>query len=506
MAMASEQDSRPTEERCPDQPPAAVPMIRLTDSPEGLGPYEGCRCRPPSSRQHRLPDLGRQRRPPPAAAAADAITTTSSQLHLRGPRPLAVGAVVATKKDLVAGTNGTGVGLTSGRSQAPPPASRSCAAAAVAKSQRPPFSGKSDFFEEFHYIPPSAGRKAQGQATATCNVQLQQQGEQAGTCCRRHIGSHCSATPVSCPSGVFCHACCCVHPISATAVERNEKKKMELSSQVLTPFCCAGSDTLPSPFSKLRYTHLEKEKDQNQSGCATPQLWRPLAHCPVGGSKVRRKRVQAASQEGRRQTCADKRRKTMTVSATQKPKNKKSASQQKPRMTSSAVLTAAEKRLDMYRRLPPDQLVAPRRHTPYNLLQERYAPDPWKVTVICMLLNRTRGKPIKELVEGFFARYPDAQTACDADLEGMVEYLRPTGLQLEKAVRIRKFSSSYLSSDWTYVTELHGVGKYAADAYAIFCAGRVMEVQPEDHKLVDYWKYVCNIGEPWEEDDSCFAI
>lgn len=66
---------------------------------------------------------------------------------------------------------------------------------------------------------------------------------------------------------------------------------------------------------------------------------------------------------------------------------------------------------------------------------------------------------IKELVEGFFVRYPDAQTACSADLEGMVEYLRPTGLQLEKSERIRKFSSSYLSPDWTYVTELHGVGK-----------------------------------------------
>lgn len=66
---------------------------------------------------------------------------------------------------------------------------------------------------------------------------------------------------------------------------------------------------------------------------------------------------------------------------------------------------------------------------------------------------------IKELVEGFFVRYPDAQTACNADLEGMVEYLRPTGLQLEKSERIRKFSSSYLSPDWTYVTELHGVGK-----------------------------------------------
>lgn len=33
--------------------------------------------------------------------------------------------------------------------------------------------------------------------------------------------------------------------------------------------------------------------------------------------------------------------------------------------------------------------------------------------------------------------------------------------------------------------------RYAADAYAIFCAGRANEVVPKDHKLVDYWSYVC---------------
>lgn len=31
----------------------------------------------------------------------------------------------------------------------------------------------------------------------------------------------------------------------------------------------------------------------------------------------------------------------------------------------------------------------------------------------------------------------------------------------------------------------------AHDAYAIFCAGRANEVVPKDHKLVDYWNYVC---------------
>ncbi|KAG8083587.1 hypothetical protein GUJ93_ZPchr0015g6738 [Zizania palustris] len=63
---------------------------------------------------------------------------------------------------------------------------------------------------------------------------------------------------------------------------------------------------------------------------------------------------------------------------------------------------------------------------------------------------------VRKKVKGFFRRYPDAQTAFNADPEKMVNYLAPL-----------------------------------ADAYAIFCAGKAKEVMPADHKLVDYWKYVC---------------
>lgn len=154
------------------------------------------------------------------------------------------------------------------------------------------------------------------------------------------------------------------------------------------------------------------------------------------------------------------------------------------------LLSPAEKRSDKYRRLPLDQLVPPPR-SPHKLLQEKYASDPWKVIVICMLLNLTQGKQVRKKVKGFFKRYPDAQTAYTADPEKMAEYLAPLGLQRVKTNRIQKFSKAYVGEEWTYITELCGVGKYAADAYAIFCAGRANEVVPKDHKLVDYWNYVC---------------
>ncbi|CAM0148477.1 unnamed protein product [Urochloa decumbens] len=183
------------------------------------------------------------------------------------------------------------------------------------------------------------------------------------------------------------------------------------------------------------------------------------------------------------------------VNVKEKKMPEKKMSGEKPEKKSQ-VLSAAEKRSDVYRHVPLDQLV-PAPCSPYKLLQEKYAHDPWKVMIICMFLNCTQGVQAKKVLEGFFKRYPDAQTASTADLEKMAGYLAPLGFQNLKAKRIQRFSKGYVEGEWTYVTELYGVGKYAADAYAIFCAGRATEVVPKDHKLVKYWNYVRNL--PAEE-------
>ncbi|KAL0662558.1 hypothetical protein Bca4012_099395 [Brassica carinata] len=55
---------------------------------------------------------------------------------------------------------------------------------------------------------------------------------------------------------------------------------------------------------------------------------------------------------------------------------------------------------------------------------------------------------------------------------------------------IQRFSLEYLQESWTHVTQLHGVGKYAADAYAIFCNGKWDCVRPDDHMLNYYWEFL----------------
>ncbi|GAU43405.1 hypothetical protein TSUD_135190 [Trifolium subterraneum] len=58
---------------------------------------------------------------------------------------------------------------------------------------------------------------------------------------------------------------------------------------------------------------------------------------------------------------------------------------------------------------------------------------------------------------------------------------------------LQRLSREYLADTWTYVTDLHGVGQYAADAYAIFCTGKWDEVEPDDHMLNKYWDFLRSI-------------
>ncbi|GFH14949.1 uncharacterized protein HaLaN_11092, partial [Haematococcus lacustris] len=55
-----------------------------------------------------------------------------------------------------------------------------------------------------------------------------------------------------------------------------------------------------------------------------------------------------------------------------------------------------------------------------------------------------------------------------------------------RAARLVRFSSEYVSKQWHDPRELHGIGQYGADAYAIFCRGRWREVEPADKDLRAY--------------------
>lgn len=148
-----------------------------------------------------------------------------------------------------------------------------------------------------------------------------------------------------------------------------------------------------------------------------------------------------------------------------------------------------------YRRKSPDNNWKPP-PSHFHLLQEDHYHDPWRVMVICMLLNCTSGLQASRVISDLFTLCPDAKTATDVPTKMIEKVIETLGLQKKRAAMIQRLSREYLDDSWTHVTQLHGIGKYAADAYAIFCSGDWGLVVPNDHMLVKYWKYLYQVITP----------
>ncbi|XP_042441484.1 methyl-CpG-binding domain protein 4-like protein [Zingiber officinale] len=159
--------------------------------------------------------------------------------------------------------------------------------------------------------------------------------------------------------------------------------------------------------------------------------------------------------------------------------------------------SAAQKKSEAYRRVADNNTWDPPASC-YHLLQERHSVDPWRVLIICMLLNVTKGRQVSGVLPGLFLMCPNAEAMSKVDEEEMEKVIHSLGLQKKPSNMLKRFSCEYLRDDWIYVTQLHGIGKYAADAYAIFCTGKMKQITPRDHKLVAYWKFACGKEEHFE--------
>ncbi|XP_028438500.1 methyl-CpG-binding domain protein 4 isoform X2 [Perca flavescens] len=134
--------------------------------------------------------------------------------------------------------------------------------------------------------------------------------------------------------------------------------------------------------------------------------------------------------------------------------------------------------------------------SPYNLVQETLFHDPWKLLVATIFLNKTSGKMAIPVLWQFFKRYPSAEVAREADWKPLSELMKPLGLYELRAKTITRFSDEYLTKQWRYPIELHGIGKYGNDSYRIFCVGEWRDVKPEDHMLNKYHAWL------WENHET----
>ena len=69
--------------------------------------------------------------------------------------------------------------------------------------------------------------------------------------------------------------------------------------------------------------------------------------------------------------------------------------------------------------------------------------------------------------------------------------IQPLGLSERRSKTLVKMSDDYLNKSWQDKPEvLYGIGKYASDAYKIFCLGDWRHVSPKDHALNDYHRWL----------------
>ena len=130
-----------------------------------------------------------------------------------------------------------------------------------------------------------------------------------------------------------------------------------------------------------------------------------------------------------------------------------------------------------------------------DLIQERYAEeDPWRMLVVCQLLNMTQRSQVEPLLDELFSRWPDAHAMAGASLVELKKFIRPLGNAQTKAARIVQMSFEWWreetecdEEEWPpsadFVAGLYGCGPYAVDSYNYFVIGDTSRFDSKDSKL-----------------------
>ena len=125
--------------------------------------------------------------------------------------------------------------------------------------------------------------------------------------------------------------------------------------------------------------------------------------------------------------------------------------------------------------------------SPYSLLQEDLNKDPWKIFVCCIFCNLTKRKTAEPYFWQVLEKWPSPQRLSNANLEDLVNLIKPLGLSRKRSVALKRMSLEYIQKDWkSDPTKLYGIGKYASDAYRIFVLDKWQTTEPKDGALVNY--------------------
>jgi hypothetical protein len=129
--------------------------------------------------------------------------------------------------------------------------------------------------------------------------------------------------------------------------------------------------------------------------------------------------------------------------------------------------------------------------SPYNTRQEQYRDDPWKMMMICFMLNQTSHKQVDQIRDEFFSKFPTAESIVLAKDEEIIEIIRPLGFYNRRASAWKEFSLQWIDAVRKHgstnipvyeLEKMRGVGKYALDSWKVFQLYDY-DIEVQDHVL-----------------------
>ena len=128
--------------------------------------------------------------------------------------------------------------------------------------------------------------------------------------------------------------------------------------------------------------------------------------------------------------------------------------------------------------------------SPYGLLQEQLNRDPWKIFVCCIFCNLTKRFTAEPFFWEVLKRWPTPDDLSNADFDELLNLIKPLGLSRRRANALKRMSYEYIHNDWKdKPSSLYGIGKYAEDAYYLFCTDKWRDLSPKDGALVNYYSW-----------------
>lgn len=129
--------------------------------------------------------------------------------------------------------------------------------------------------------------------------------------------------------------------------------------------------------------------------------------------------------------------------------------------------------------------------SPYNTRQEEYREDPWKMLMVCFMLNQTSHKQVDQVRNQFFERFPNAESIVLAEDKEISDIIKPLGFYNKRAKAWKEFCHQWINETRYYGTvmlpvsaleKMKGVGKYALDSWKVFQLYQY-DIKVEDHVL-----------------------